>query len=512
MAVSAQSLWRRLVRGQLTLADLWLLLPPLLLLIMLDLYLIKPYDFWWHLRTGQIIVETGAIPTVDLFTYTRAGMPWTNQSWLTQVIFYLLYRAGNLPLVIFWHALTITAGYLFVELACLIGNGGQVRSAAVAAAAAAALSVFNWNIRPQTSSFLLFGILVFLLETYRTRRTRLIWLTPALFAVWANLHGGFVFGLGLLGIYVAVEAVEKWRLARRPGRVTGRLAAILALSVLALAVNPAGPLGMVQYIVGFLSNGATQNINSEFQPLSIRTVDGVVFAAVTALFLVIAYLRRLPLPAHLVATLLIFGVWSLYSRRVEPWFGMAAAPAFALALGRRTMPALSGASHAGSKAGARNRPLLNYFVLGLVALPVCGSLPWLRPSLPLPADRVAYVPAAETPIRATEVLCQLGENVRVYSDMGYGSYMSWACPAAPVFMDTRFELYPVQMWKEYLSVASARYDWEMTLAKYGINVVFANKVEEAALVEALRVAPNWRSVYEDDNSVIFQLGVFRVGF
>ncbi|MCX6032331.1 MAG: hypothetical protein NT169_23930 [Chloroflexi bacterium] len=487
---------RRLARGQLTLDDLWLLLPPLALLIILDLYLIRPYDFWWHLRTGQLIVQTGAVPTVDLFTYTRAGMPWTNQSWLTQVVFYLLYRAGNLPLVIFWHALTIAAGYVLIELACLINSRGQTRPAAIAAAAA--LSVFNWNIRPQTTSFLLFGLLVFILETHRTRRTRLIWLTPAVFAVWVNVHGGFVFGLGLLGLYVAAEVSQEWRAHRKPERETARLAAVLVLSILALSINPAGPLGMIQYVVGFLSSGATQNNNLEFQPLSIRTVDGVIFVAVTAIFLLIVYLRRLPLPPYQVAALLGFGLWSLYSRRVEPWFGMAVAPAFALALTPKQ------AAEPLARASRPNKPRLNYLVLGLLALLVCGSLPWLRPSLPLPADRRTWVFAKETPVRATEVLCQLGDTVRVFSDMGYSSYISWACPSTPVFMDTRFELYPAQMWKEYLSVSTGRYDWETILAKYGVNLVFANKVEEPTLIAAIKASADWQNIYEDADSVIFQ--------
>jgi hypothetical protein len=487
---------RRLARGQLTLEDVWLLLPPLALLVILDLYLIRPNDFWWHLRTGQLIVQTGAVPTVDLFTYTRAGMPWTNQSWLTQVVFYLLYRVGSLPLVIFWHALTITAGYVFIELACLINSQGQARPAAVATAAAAALSVLNWNIRPQTTSFLLFGLLVLILETYRKRRTRLIWIVPVLFAVWVNLHGGFVFGLGLLGIYVAVEAIQDWAAYGKLSRETACLVAVLLLSVLALSINPAGALGMIQYVVGFLGSRATQNNNLEFQPFSIRTAEGVVFVAVTAIFLLIVYLRRLTLPPYLVAALLGFGVWSLYSRRVEPWFGMAAAPAFALALTPRAESAPP------PPAVRRNKPLLNTLVLGLLAILVCGSLPWLRPGLPVPADRRTWVFAKETPIRATEVLCRLGDTVRVFSDIGYSSYISWACPSIPVFMDTRFELYPAQMWEECLSISTGRYDWEATLAKYGVNVIFANKVREPMLIAAIRASGNWQNVYEDADSVI----------
>src|SRR5690242_6825835 len=78
---------------RLTLDTIWLLLPPVVLLIILNLQTITPNDFWWHLRTGQIIVDTRTLPNIDLFTFSRSGVTWTNQSWLTEIIFYLLYRA-----------------------------------------------------------------------------------------------------------------------------------------------------------------------------------------------------------------------------------------------------------------------------------------------------------------------------------------------------------------------------------------------------------------------------------
>lgn len=485
---------RRLVRGQLALDDFWLLLPPLALLIILNLLLVRPHDFWWHLRTGQIIVESGAFPTTDLFSFTRTGMPYTNQGWLMQAGYYVQYRAGGLPLIIFVNTLIVAVGYILIELACLRVSRGQVRPAVAATLTAAAVSIFNWNIRPQTASFLLFAAVVFTLETHRAKGGRIIWALPPLFALWVNLHAGFAFGLGLLGLYIVVRVVEELAGKRKLGAETRSLLAAGVVSLAALSLNPSGPLGITHYILNLFQNKGVQDLAIEWLPLSARTSDGMLFIGVVTLLLAVAYARRLVLPPYLAAAMLVFGLLTLYSRRVEPWFGMISAPALAILLSPAPRPARP----------ARPFLALNYLVLALVVLLALGSLPWFRLHLPLPPERRSYTYAAETPVEAVKVVCQLGETARVFNDIAYGSYMTWACPSVPVFMDTRFELYPVQLFRDYLSVAAGRYDWETILAQYGVNLVFANKVEEPTLIAAIRASAHWHNMYEDADSVIFR--------
>jgi hypothetical protein len=87
-----------------TLPQLWALVTLGGIFALLGLWLVHPNDFWWHVRAGGWIVDHGRLPWVDLFSFTRAGEPWAYQSWLMEVVFYLLLRAGDLPLVIFLNA------------------------------------------------------------------------------------------------------------------------------------------------------------------------------------------------------------------------------------------------------------------------------------------------------------------------------------------------------------------------------------------------------------------------
>lgn len=481
-------------RPRLALDTIWLVLPPLVLLVILNLQTINPNDFWWHLRTGQIILQTHGIPNVDLFTFTRQGSLWTNQSWLTEVLFYLAYRGGGPALVIFAYALTMTAGYAFLELACLRTTGGQVRMAAIATAVAVVLGLMTWTVRPQATSFAMFGLVLFILEDERMGEGRFIYWLPALFALWTNLHGGFVFGIGLLGVYLLVRLGSDLS-ARQLTAGTRRLLVTSIASILALALNPSGPFGIVDYVLGFFKSSATQDLNLEFLPLTIRQGDGMMFVAMLAVFFLVLYVRRRRLPVHHVVMMLAFGVVAMQSRRALPWFGMATAPAVAWL-------ALPGGQATG-QVTQRDRSGLNYLLAAVMALCVVGSLPMLRPYLSLvPPDRRVYVTAESTPVQAVARLCQLNEKQRVFSEISYASYLAWACPSAPFFMDTRFELYPRAMWDDYLSTSFGQFGWEDTLEKYGVTTVLARKSSQKVLVSALKASNTWQILYEDENAVL----------
>src|SRR3954452_23688374 len=156
------------VRGWFTLRSFWLWLVPWGLFLRLCINPIAPNDFWWHVRTGQMILQQHAIPVVDLFTFTRAGAPWINQAWLMQVLLALLMQWGGEPLVIFVHALMITAGYTLILRVCAPRYG--VRISVWATVASLVIGIQSWAVRPQSFSFLAFGLLVSLIELHHQGR------------------------------------------------------------------------------------------------------------------------------------------------------------------------------------------------------------------------------------------------------------------------------------------------------------------------------------------------------
>ena len=148
-------------------------------------------DMWWHLRSGQIMVETGKPLLTDVFSYTRAGMEWTNHSWLGQIILFEIYQIAG------WAGLSSLMGLIAVLIAWLIWlqipGGAFTRAAFVLLASI--VSAPLWTPRPQLFSLLFLAVLVWLVNHWLHRGGRSIWWVLPLFVLWSNIHGGFVLGI-----------------------------------------------------------------------------------------------------------------------------------------------------------------------------------------------------------------------------------------------------------------------------------------------------------------------------
>ena len=267
----------RLAARYFTLDTLWRVALPLTLLVMMFVRSPNPHDFWWHLRMGEIIVAEGRVPTVDRFSFTRAGVPWVDQNWLMQLAMLGVYRLGGLPLSIAFNALTITAGYTLLLLALARRHG--TRPAVVGVFLAALVGSQNWGVRPQAFSFLAFGALIYLLEAHRAGNRRALWWAVPLMALWSNCHGVFLYGLFLLGLYCLFALARAYR-AGRLSNLPLELIAVPVLALLSLGLNPLGPRGAWDYLAGFFDPGdVTTTATTEWQPLTIRQPHGVIFLA-----------------------------------------------------------------------------------------------------------------------------------------------------------------------------------------------------------------------------------------
>jgi len=95
-------------------------------------------DLWWHLRTGQWIVQTGHVPHTDPFSFTRVGHAWVAHEWLSEVVFYELWKHGGAAALIVFSALITTLGFMLLYMRCPPREGK--RHWAVAATALGALA------------------------------------------------------------------------------------------------------------------------------------------------------------------------------------------------------------------------------------------------------------------------------------------------------------------------------------------------------------------------------------
>ncbi|MCD6289305.1 MAG: hypothetical protein J7M34_02285 [Anaerolineae bacterium] len=484
----------RRLRVSISLRQVWAALPALVLLAAVwGLGEIAPHDFWWHVRTGQLMLEMKHIPHVDLYTFTHFHEPWTYQAWLMEIGLYLIYRTGGAPLTLFVHAIVIVAGYILVQRELVRITHGDMPLAAVATIGGAVLGEQNWAVRPQSISFLFFGLTLSLLLRYEEKQGAQLWWLPIIFLVWVNAHGGFIFGLALVGAFAVGKLWDVYRSGERRWPVRD-LMLPLALTVFVLALNPVGPMGIVKYVLGFVRSPGTRTLNAEFRPTTIRTLTGALFTFVSLVLVSVLVWSRYRPAAWETIALVGFGLLALWAIRDPPWFGFVAAPVIARAK-TYAVPR--------PKLASRGRPWANAVILGLLIIMAIICLPWFRSAFPA-WNRHRSVIKRGTPIAATAYICEhLPSDARVFNEMGYGSYMIWGCPRLPVFIDTRIELYSFQELKEYLAIGFGRYDWQQLLARYGITHLLLSREVQPHLIEAADASPCWEELYRDRYSVVF---------
>jgi hypothetical protein len=202
-------------------------------------------------------------------------------------------------------------------------------------------------------------------------------------------------------------------------------------------------------------------------------------------------------------TFLPFAAFGLKTLRGVIWFGIVMAPVLAVHLPDIGQQARQIIKQRGSSQTAGQSLLINYLIAGFVLLGVVFSLPWFKGNLAFLGQKAGLL-SFETPVEATRAMIREQLPTPVFHDMSFGSYLIWAAhPEYPVFVDPRIELYPTEIWQDYLAISAAVADWEDRLDKYGINTLLLSLENQGPLIEAARESSHWRLVYQAAPAVIF---------
>ncbi len=485
--------------------------------VFLSTHPIRPQDFWWHIKAGQEIAATGHIPSVDSFSFTVPGQAYPSYQiyWLMELTLYSVYAFGGGALVVFFHSLIVTTAYGLVLWLCHWLSSSW-RVAALCTLFAAALGLNDWNVRPQAVTFLLGAVLLWVVyygrgvNTAGARRSlRPWWLVPVFgsMVVWVNSHGSFPIGLAVLAMWLADEV---WQIlkARLGGEGWGRVrrllqpAMALAVALLACLFNPRGA-DVIIYLDTMGGSSVVQNLVPEWTPPSFDSLHGGLFLVALLLSAaVLALSSRRPSLFQMV-TFLSFAILGLRTLRGVIWFGIVMAPILAVHLPTVAEQARLMIQRPIGQRPADSKVVLNYVFAGLVLVGVLISLPWFKGGLGLPEEKTGVI-SSETPVEATRFLLQEGLPGPLFHHISFGSYLTWAAqPAYPVFVDPRIELYPPEIWRDYMEISAGPCDWEARLDGYGINTLMLNPRAQRSLIEAAGESPHWRLVYEDASAVLF---------
>jgi hypothetical protein len=234
-------------------------------------------DLWGHVRFGRDILRAGAIVRSDPYSYRTNGQTWINHEWLAEVIFAGLYDQAGPTGLIAWKVLVslliVGLGYGHLRRSGL----GPFRSLLLLIVISVPFRMGLGTIRPQLFTYLGFLILLLLIQRSATGHESRAWAVPILFAVWVNLHGGVLAGVGVLGLWLVARLVEGFRTDGEPPiwrlGVIVRVVLLGLASGLALTLNPYGP-GLVSFLLR-TATGPRPEIR-EWAPLTLLSLPGLI--------------------------------------------------------------------------------------------------------------------------------------------------------------------------------------------------------------------------------------------
>lgn len=487
---------------------LWVITVIVGVFLFLNTHPIRPNDFWWHMAVGREIISSGEIPLVDEYSYTMPDQPYASYQmfWLPEIGMFSLFQLGGPELVILVSSVVLTLTYALLILICY-RESNSLRIASAATLFAIGLGINNWNIRPQIISYLM-GVL-FLSGIYGYRKkSHWAWLVvfPVSMLVWVNSHGSFPIGFILLGIWF-IDEFCRWLLPiirKQPHRSAKSLIApgtAFLLTALASLGNPRG-LGFISYVTTLTSNQVVQNLVVEWAPPTLNNQAGVIF--ILGFLLVTTILIFSPKRPNIFQffTYLVFSVLAFKTIRGVIWFGFVMAPILADHFASIARKISWERKYSTRKSVSPN---VNLIILVVLLLMAFISVPWLKPILPITGEKSAII-STETPVEATQFLLAEQPPGELFHDMGFGSYLIWATqPYYKVFVDPRIELYPREIWEEYIIIVNALPGWEDYLDRYEVGVLMLNRKSQPDLIRAAEEAGNWKLIYQDDNAVIFEL-------
>ncbi|HWB33623.1 MAG TPA: hypothetical protein VG714_10645 [Acidobacteriaceae bacterium] len=445
-------------------------------------------DMWWHLKLGEIVFTTHHIPLFDTFSFTAYHHPTVPHEWLAQLSIFIAYHLGGYSGLMLWLCLTSSAILIAGYALCSLYSA----NAKVSFAGALLIWLFatiGFSVRPQMIGYLFLIAELLILYFGRTRSPRWFYALPPLFAFWVNCHGSFSLGLLLavillfssfLSFHVGLLEARHWQSASRRA-----LAFSLALSVPALLLNPTGfrlvlypfhALGEITVVVSAVS---------EWQPLSIADTRGLALFAVVAAIVLLVIVRRTPLYLDELLFLAAGTYLACSHRRLLFAFGILVAPIFCRLL----------ADTWDKYIPERDRPVPN-LVLILPSLLVC----WF--AFPSPANLAAQVQAG-SPATAVNFIHSHNLTGNMLNDWTSGGYLIWAAPDHPVFIDGRGDPYDeTGVTPDFGNWATLQTDPRVLLDKYRISFILLSR--DAPMSSVLPLMPQWKLVYSDRQSVIFQ--------
>lgn len=464
--------------------------------------LFRDSDAGWHIRNGETILATGALPHFDPYSFSKAGQPWVSWEWLADAVSGLIHRSFGLSGMACFYGLAIAATVWFwFRLNWAIK--GNFLLACLFAAPMLSTANLHWLARPHVFGWLFLLAAIWFFESLRKEPGVLVFLAVALVsAIWANVHGSFF----LAPVVALVYAFGHWLrgllwVDATPGHARSFLLLALA-SAAGTLLNPYG-LDLNKHVLAYLADSQLLDRIGEFQTFNFHAEGaeqiilalGLGFAGGIAALAV----RK---PERFLLSVLLFAM-ALRTARTLPIAALILLP---LANGSIT-EVLRGANLRFRKLllsvldyGDALRALDRRFN-GVALAPLAALLLFAVLRTPAAQAQTGF-PKDQFPVAAATVLQDLPQDARIFSPDKFGGYLIYRFAGhRKVFFDGRSDFYGASFLKDYGRMVQVRPGWEQQWNSWGFTHALLPR--DYSLIPALE-AGGWKEIYRDGTSVLLE--------
>ena len=449
-------------------------------------------DIWWHLQSGRWIVDHGTLPVTDPFSAYGEGKPWVAYSWLFEITMYGLVQLcgerGVLVYVLFGIWLVMIAIHRIIGTRC---TDFSLVSGFMAVSILALSKMFTP--RPWLLSILFFAItLEVVLSLREGKQSRWFWALPVAYAVWANVHIQFIYGLGLLGLACLAPLID--RICQpysgiQPTMVWGgerwrQLVGIIAACALATLITP-HHVRLYSIVVELAAQTGMWEYTQEMQALPFRSIaDWAVLGLFSVALMHLGWKRSW---SSFEILLMAVAAVSAFRGQRDVWFLVLAS--LAILVLRQ------------SSAANPSVPVLPGLRVAPIACVVIIGVAFILQHRGFSEARVQDNTAKIYPVRAAAFVEEQKYSGPLYNHFNWGGYLIWRLPQLKVSMDGRANVHGDERIKKELATWGGEPQWNEDSELEEAKVVIANR--PYPLTSLLRLDPRFKVVHEDETAVVF---------
>jgi hypothetical protein len=451
-------------------------------------------DLGRHLTIGNFILEDRIVPTRDLFSHTLPNQSRPPYEWLSQVLFALANRLLGLDGVMIFTALIIALTFALVFRFADRRCESPFIAFLITFLAVGASSI-HWLPRPHILTFLLLAIWIENLEQLRQGKPVKLFTFPLIMLFWANLHGGFVFGILTWFAYCTGWVWTRWQ--KHADDQTGlKLLFAGVTSLIASVITP----DLWHNWEAVLNNRSSFILSrtGETMPPDLTSLSVLPFTVLLALtiFLFLIYYKT-----HSTSHLFLLsglGLMSLFMARNIPLFAIACSPIVSELTKASLTPWKAWRQIEARFSGFRRQSQWHILPLTVTLLTVTFFANHYFSN----GQTIFHFNPQVFPVHAMnwlELHPQSGRMLNEFNWGGYILYRTW--PQQQVFLDSQSDFYGEAFMRDYAQIASSQGDWENLLKKY--QATWAIIPRDWPLARELK-NQEWETVYQDQTAIILR--------